>query len=35
MHVMYENNERYDFKNARRIQEKKNVMHVNPITNDA
>ena len=23
MHVMYENNERYDFKNARRIQKKK------------
>ena len=35
MHVMYEKNERYDFKNARWKHEKKNVTHVNPITNDA
>ena len=32
MHVMFENNERYDYKTARWIQKKKknNAKHVNP-----
>ena len=35
MRVVCENNERYDYKNARWIKKKKIEMHVNPIINDA